>query len=207
MSNCLSALPVFILASCIVSDAVPASEHGWNQYSNRDFGLSFQYPACLNMIEESNGLQMSQGLDSIPSFMKLWAFKNRRLSIGFSRVEGSGSSDVMTVSVLDNPDGFKLSDCATAIATARSAEASGETARVDLDSLVVGGARAIHAQSWTGHGDRLLQWANVYILKADGRIFAVSICEPCMKAAISDEFGDYDSVVDEILRSLRYVDY
>jgi hypothetical protein len=41
---------------------------------------------------------------------------------------------------------------------------------------------------------------------ANGRVFAISICDACMKSVLTDQFGDYNSVVDRILRSLRWIE-
>jgi hypothetical protein len=201
-----SILLVIVLGLGMLPNSAYALDSGWNRYSNSEFNLMFEYPGFLNDLEEIGTQMGQQGGDTSTPIMNTWVFENRKWTINLSQSDESRSQIIMSVSIYDNPDGLKMIDCALALAINELARVGEGAARIDFDSLVVANLPGIHARSWIAIGSGGYKYANLYAFGANGRVFAISICDACMKSVLTDQFGDYNSVVDRILRSLRWIE-
>jgi hypothetical protein len=209
MKRRIFALFAVALALGALPDAACAIDRGWNRYSCWEFNLVFEYPVFLNEIEVgcSRDSTPKQWESGPPEFTKQWTWKNGRHMVKFSRSNDSLSYGLMSVSVYDNPEGYDLWHCATELATFRIDEPTKGGHRIEYDSLSVGEAHALHVRSYNWGLDQEYKWANLYVFRSqDGRIFAIHINDVGMKSIITDEYGDYDSVVDKILRSFEWVE-
>jgi hypothetical protein len=209
MKNYIWVLMVVVLNLAMLYDAANALDRGWNYYSCWEFRLTFEYPAFLNTIEVrcSRGDSPKQWESCAPEITKLWPWKNCRHGISFSVSDDSGRNiGVMSVSVYDNPDGYDLWRCATELATFRIDEPTREGHRVEYDSLLIGEADVIHVRSYNRWRGNEVKWANLYVLQSQtGQVFSVYMDDACMNSALTDEYGDYNYIVNRIISSIKWV--
>ncbi len=197
---------IVLLVLSVLYGEANAIDRGWNIYSCWESGLTFEYPAFLNMIEVwcSRPDSVTQRESSAPEFTKLWAWRNTTHMVSFSVSDDSGWSVCMSVSVLDNPDGYDLWRCATELATFRIDEPTREGHWVEYDSLLIDGTDVLHVQSYNLWRGNQMTWANIYVLQSQaGRMFSISIDEARMNSALTDEYGDCETVVNRIISSIK----
>ena len=208
MKNHVCGLIVIVLGLAMLYGAADAVDRSWNIYSCWEYRLAFEYPVFLNCIEV-----VCSGWDSVmlcdgvaPEFAKLWPWRNRRHLVSFSISDDSGRNHCMSVSVHDNPEGYDLWRCATEFATFRIDEPTREGHRVEYDSLSMGEANVLHVRSYNQWRGDELKWANIYVMQSqDRKIISISINESHMKSALTEEYGDYDTVVNRIISSIPWI--
>jgi hypothetical protein len=205
MRNHTLVLLVIVLGLGTLSDTADAFSRDWNRYLNSEFDLMFEYPGFLNDIEEIGAQMGEQGNDTSAYIANAWVFEKRKWTINLSHLDDSVSQGIMSVSIFDNADGLELINWAAALATNELARGGKEAGRIDFDSLVVASMPAIHTRSWIDVGVEYKR-ANLYVFQAAEHVFTIHICDECMKSVLTTEYGDYDSVVDRILRSVKPVD-
>ena len=207
MNNHVYILMVVIIGLVMLNGAAGAADLGWNRCSCYQYRLAFEYPAFLNCIEVHcsgrDSVKPSDG--TVPEFTKLWPWKNRRHLVSFT-ISDSTKAYCMSVSVHDNPDGYDLWRCATELATFRIDEPTHEGHRVEYDTLTIGEATVLHVRSYNYYDGNECKWANMYVLQSQrGNIFSLGIDESQMKSALTEEYSDYDAVINRIISSIPWI--